>query len=164
MGPTHVSTEEPARRQFFARIVKSIQSVIAGVVGVVAGGSILSPGFARREESWFPVGLDLGTLIDNAPTPATLRVAHEDGYNQIVERRVVLQVKTGEAEVTALNPTCTHLGCQVHWDGEGHRFRCPCHGGEYGADGRVLAGPPPRPLKRIEVRVDGSDNAVLVRL
>ena len=59
MGPTHGTTEEPARRQFFARIVKSIQSVIAGVVGAVAGGSILSPGFARREESWLPVGLEL---------------------------------------------------------------------------------------------------------
>ena len=109
MGPTHSTNEEPARRRFFARIVKAIQSVIAGVVGVVAGGSILSPGFARREESWLPIGLELGALIDNAPTPATLRVAREDGYNQIVDRRVVLLVKTGENEVTALNPTCTHL-------------------------------------------------------
>ena len=97
MGSTQTPIAEPERRQFFARVVKSIQSVIAAVVGVVAGGAILSPGFARREESWFPVGLELGTLIDNAPTPATLRVAREDGYNQIVERRVVLLVKTAEA-------------------------------------------------------------------
>ena len=72
--------------------------MIAGVVSVVAGGSILSPSFARRQENWLPVRPDLGALIDNAPTPATLRVAREDGYNQIVERRVVLLVKTGEAD------------------------------------------------------------------
>ncbi len=115
--------------QFFARVVKTIQSAIAAVVGVVAGGSILSPSFARREESWLPVGPSLGALIDNAPTPATLRVAREDGYNQVVERRVVLLVKTGEGEVTALDPTCTHLGCRVSWDSEAKELRCPCHGG-----------------------------------
>jgi hypothetical protein len=32
--------------------VKLVQTAIAGVVGVVAGGSILSPSFARREGNW----------------------------------------------------------------------------------------------------------------
>ena len=162
MGPTHSTHEEPARRQFFARIVKTIQSVIAGVVGVVAGGSILSPGFARREESWLPIGLELGALIDNAPTPATLRVAREDGYNQIVDRRVVLLVKTGENEVTALNPTCTHLGCRVSWDSEAKELRCPCHGGTYDHLGIVKSGPPPAPLPRLTTKVDG--NKIFVQI
>jgi len=156
MGPTHHPVEEPARRQFFARVVKTIQSVIAAVVGVVAGGSILAPGFARREESWLPVGPDLGALIDNAPTPVTLRVAREDGYNQVVERRVVLLVKTGEGEVTALDPTCTHLGCRVSWDSEAKELRCPCHGGTYDHLGVVKGGPPPAPLPRLTTRVDGN--------
>ena len=158
----HSTNDEPARRQFVARIVKTIQSVIAGVVGVVAGGSILSPGFARREESWLPIGLELGTLIDNAPTPATLRVAREDGYNQIVDRRVVLLVKTGENEVTALNPTCTHLGCRVSWDSEAKELRCPCHGGAYDHLGIVKSGPPPAPLPRLTTKVDG--NKIFVQI
>jgi len=156
MGSTFSTNEQPARRQFFARIVKTIQSVIAGVVGVVAGGSILSPGFARREESWLPIGLELGALIDNAPTPAALRVAREDGYNHIVNRRVVLLVKTGENEVTALNPTCTHLGCRVSWDSEAKELRCPCHGGTYDHLGIVKSGPPPAPLPRLTTKVDGN--------
>ena len=136
MGLTPGPIDEPGRRQFFARVVKAIQSTIAGIVGVVAGSSILSPSFARREENWLPVGPDLGTLIDNAPTPATLRIAREDGYSQIVERRVVLLVKTGEGQVTALDPTCTHLGCRVSWDSESKELRCPCHGGDVRPHGR----------------------------
>jgi Rieske Fe-S protein len=44
------------------------------------------------------------------------------------------------------------------------KFKCPCHGGVYAADGRVLAGPPPRPLQTIEARIDPADSSVLVRL
>ena len=34
-------------------------------------------------------------------------------------------------------------------------FICPCHGGVYAADGRVLAGPPPRPLAKVPLVVAG---------
>jgi Rieske Fe-S protein len=44
------------------------------------------------------------------------------------------------------------------------RFRCPCHGGVFDAEGNVVEGPPPRPLDRVEVRVDTAADSVLVRL
>jgi len=162
MGPTSNPTGDPDRRRFFARLVKALQSTIAGVVGVVAGSAILSPGLARREEHWIPVGPGLDGLIENAPTPALLRVAREDGYNQVVERRTVLLVKTGEGQVTALDPTCTHLGCRVGWDSEAKELRCPCHGGVYDHLGAVKSGPPPAPLPRLATRIDG--NRVFVQL
>ncbi len=63
----------------------------------------------------------------------------------------------------AFSLTCTHLGCVVRWRGgeEGSdsagdkkpgRFACPCHGGFFDAEGKVLSGPPSRPLERLEVR------------
>ena len=60
-------------------------------------------------------------------------------------------------------------GCQVHWDGKGSKFRCPCHGGVYDATGKVLEGPPPRPLDTLEARIDtarrhGAGAAVIGRL
>ena len=70
----------------------------------------------------------------------------------------------GAKQVRVLSATCTHLGCQVHWDGKGGRFRCPCHGGVYDATGKVLEGPPPHPLDGIDARIDTSDDTVLVRL
>jgi Rieske Fe-S protein len=78
-------------------------------------------------------------------------------------RQTVFLVRDGN-EVTALSSTCTHLGCQVRWDRDASRFLCPCHGGAYDARGRVLEGPPPRPLDTIEVRVDASTDSILVRV
>lgn len=149
------------RRGFLARVIIGIQAVIGGTLGVILGGSILSPGFARRQANWLPAGL-LSDLADNEPTPVTVRVAREDGYNQIVERQVIFLVKTGELEVRALSATCTHLGCRVRWDTQTLTLNCPCHGGVFDRDGTVKAGPPPAPLASITTRLDG--DRVLVEL
>jgi nitrite reductase/ring-hydroxylating ferredoxin subunit len=148
------TTRDPHRRQFFARVVKTIQAAIGGTLGVVLGGSIVSPSLIRREERWLP-GASLSGLANNAPTPIALRVVREDGYSQIIERRVVFLVKTGESSVTALDPTCTHLGCRVSWDADARVLRCPCHGGVYDHLGQVKAGPPPAPLPTLSTRIDG---------
>jgi len=50
--------------------------------------------------------------------------------------------------------TCTHLGCKVRWEVNNQRFFCPCHRGVFDKDGRVISGPPPRPLDEFKVEVD----------
>jgi Rieske Fe-S protein len=76
----------------------------------------------------------------------------------------VFLVWNGEHDIRAMSATCTHLGCQVQWIAKEKKFKCPCHGGVYGPDGSVIAGPPPRPLTILEARIDPSDSSVLVRL
>jgi len=149
------------RRRFLGRVVKSIHAVIAAAVGVIAGGAILSPVFGRRQENWL-VAARLTEIPENGPLSVTIRFAHNDGYNQVVERRTVFLVKTGEASVTALDSTCTHLGCRVSWDADAKLLRCPCHGGVYDTTGAVKAGPPPLPLIRLATRVE--DGQVQVQL
>ena len=155
------SPETPERRKFFARIITSIHAAIGGTVGAVLGGAILSPMFGRRQENWLTAAR-LTDLIENRPVPVTLRVAREDGYNQVVDRFTVFLVKTGDAEVMALDSTCTHLGCRVSWDAETQELKCPCHGGVYDTLGQVKAGPPPSPLARIQTRIDGNQVQVQV--
>jgi len=58
--------------------------------------------------------------------------------------------------VTAFAPQCTHLGCAYHWDESSHNFICPCHTSAFSIDGKVLAGPAPRPLDRYTVKVEGN--------
>jgi menaquinol-cytochrome c reductase iron-sulfur subunit len=156
-APRHTSD----RRRFLARVVKSIPTVITAVVGVVVGGAILSPAFGRRRQNWLTAA-SFTDIPENRPLPVTIRVAHADGYNQVVERRTVFLVKTGESDVTALDSTCTHLGCRVGWDAEAKVLRCPCHGGIYDTTGAVKAGPPPQPLTRLVTRVE--DGQVQVQL
>jgi Rieske Fe-S protein len=35
------------------------------------------------------------------------------------------------------------------------RFKCNCHGGQFALDGKVLTGPPPRPLNRFPLTDTG---------
>ena len=42
----------------------------------------------------------------------------------------------------------------VNWSPQARRFFSPCHGGVFDADGRVLTGPPPRPLDRYEIKIE----------
>ena len=51
----------------------------------------------------------------------------------------------------ALSPSCTHAGCIVQWNEAESTWDCPCHGGRYTAEGKIVYGPPPSDLKREEI-------------
>lgn len=62
----------------------------------------------------------------------------------------------------AYEQKCTHLSCAVFYSPEKDRIQCPCHNGWFDArDGRVLQGPPPRPLPRLDVVI--RDGEIFVR-
>ncbi len=103
-------------------------------------------------------------LTPDVPVPRVLAVPRADGWYRARSRETVFLVWNGAREVRAFSATCTHLGCQVVWDAKAKRFRCPCHGGAYDANGQVLDGPPPRALDTIDARVDGTSDTVLVRV
>jgi Rieske Fe-S protein len=67
-------------------------------------------------------------------------------------------VRVSDAEFVAFSQKCTHLSCAViPKPGEGV-FHCPCHEGIFDLrSGRVLAGPPPRPLPRIVLDIRDGD-------
>jgi cytochrome b6-f complex iron-sulfur subunit len=65
-------------------------------------------------------------------------------------------------ELIALNPTCTHNGCIVAYDGAAQEFACPCHGAKYDATGAVTNGPAETPLSVFESREEG--DAVFVKM
>lgn len=157
----HSHAPEPGRRRFLARAVTAIQAAIGGTLAFVLGAAATAPAFGTRRVNWWPAA-SLDDLADDEPTPVAIRVTREDGYTQAVERQVVFLVKTGEAQVTALSSTCTHLGCRVSWDPDAQALKCPCHGGVFDRTGAVTAGPPPAPLATIATRLDGDQ--ILVQL
>lgn len=61
----------------------------------------------------------------------------------------------------AVSAICTHLGCIAGRDGATGRFKCPCHGSVFKADGKVVAGPAPSGLNWLELSV-APDGRVVV--
>lgn len=67
-------------------------------------------------------------------------------------------IRLGDGQYVAYSRRCTHLSCPVEYQPKEQRLYCPCHNGAFSAsDGKVLQGPPPRPLPQIvlDVRSDG---------
>lgn len=75
------------------------------------------------------------------------------------KRAIVFQ--DAQAKVRALNAKCTHEGCTVQYVAGESVIWCACHNGRFDLDGRVLAGPPPRPLARYNVQRDNDGNVTL---
>jgi Rieske Fe-S protein len=56
--------------------------------------------------------------------------------------------------IKAYRAVCTHEGCPLGWNAQQHLIRCPCHGGAYDTNGKVVSGPPPAPLTELRTIVD----------
>ncbi len=149
------------RRRALALFVNSVVALIGGGLSAVLGAFALSPAHASRKDRWLRAGA-LVDLTPNTPVPRVLAVTRQDGWYRERTRETVFLVWDGDKTVHALSSTCTHLGCQVRWDAATTTFRCPCHGGVFDPQGNVVGGPPPRPLDRLDARID--DAGVLVRL
>jgi Rieske Fe-S protein len=66
-------------------------------------------------------------------------------------------VHLDNGDFVAYSAVCTHQGCTVAY--KNGQLACPCHGSVYDpADGAaVIAGPAPKPLPEIPVKVQGGD-------
>ena len=139
-------------------LIGSITAAIAGAVGAIFGRYFA--GGARAGASDSAAAASLGKLADWAAGPApverTISFPSRDGYYVETRRERLFLFRNG-SEPVVLSATCTHLGCAVSWEPSSRTFRCPCHGGVYGIDGRVVSGPPPRPLRRLPIEIRGGE-------
>jgi cytochrome b6-f complex iron-sulfur subunit len=68
------------------------------------------------------------------------------------DRLIVLLTERGE--LRALSAICTHMNsCVLTWDARVQWLRCPCHRGAFDANGNIIEGPPPRPLRSYQLQV-----------
>jgi Rieske Fe-S protein len=85
---------------------------------------------------------------------ASLREAARAEVVYAGEPTEVVRTATG---VTARSLLCSHFGCRVEWRSQERRYRCLCHEGLFDAEGRPVAGPPNRPLRRVRAEVVGAE-------
>lgn len=60
-------------------------------------------------------------------------------------------------DLIAFVGVCTHLDCNVTYLPEQRKFFCACHDGWYDENGINIGGPPPRPLRRLRVSIEGEN-------
>jgi cytochrome b6-f complex iron-sulfur subunit len=65
--------------------------------------------------------------------------------------------------IFVISAICTHLGCTPDWKPSENKFKCPCHGSGYDAEGINFEGPAPRPMDRAHVELD-PDGQIVVDL
>jgi cytochrome b6-f complex iron-sulfur subunit len=72
-----------------------------------------------------------------------------------------LVFRDADGSVRAFDARCTHEGCTVQYLPGESAIWCACHNARFDTNGRVLSGPPPRPLPRYTTRED-EDGSILV--
>lgn len=144
-------TEGQSRRSaMIAIVVGGVGTMLASLAGLVGFAAV--PRAASTTKRWRKVASTLD-ITDNEPAMVVLTSRHQDGWYSTEQQQVVFVDREGDS-YRVLSAVCTHLGCGVKWDGTAKQFKCPCHGGTFDRAGKVLAGPPPRPLDRLTVRVN----------
>jgi menaquinol-cytochrome c reductase iron-sulfur subunit len=149
------------RRGFLGIVTWAIGGVISLGFAIPGIGYLLGPALRRRaEDAWIALGaaakVELGT-----PTLFKASVQRQTGWIVNEEQLTVFVVTEDGRDFTALSNICTHLGCRVRWIADEGEFFCPCHNGRFDKDGNVLAGPPPRPLDRYQVKVENGQIFIL---
>ena len=132
-----LTDEEMHRRRFLGLIG-------AGALGLAAAGTgvttlrFLEPRVLFEEDTRFgvarPEDVAVGTVL-------------------VLPKRRIYLIRTGDG-FYALSSICTHLGCMTRYDPQAAALACPCHGSRFTLDGRVSAGPAPRPLARLQLTLE----------
>jgi Rieske Fe-S protein len=71
------------------------------------------------------------------------------GKNGGYAGRGLIVLRDLDGDLKAFDSKCTHAGCNVGFADT--KLYCNCHGGTYDFAGKNIAGPPPRPLKELDV-------------
>lgn len=152
---TEFSTESDRRRflKTIAKLFFLVLSVLAGVVYLL----FAYPVKIRKKKTVYVYACD----EDELPVRGVRQYYIQSPLSGKTAGRKIFIVKT-DTKLFSLLPVCTHLGCLVTWQRPAERFVCPCHGGQYDTDGKVVAGPPPGPLNRLPLKI--KDGKVLVGL
>lgn len=150
------------RRGFVARLVAAIMAVIGAVAGVPLAGYTILPALKKRPERWVDAGA-AAELMPGQPRELKIYQTVTDGWLKTTVPKSVWAVKHHSGEVVVYSGLCPHLGCAFRWNPQKQQFQCPCHTAAFALDGRVLGGPPPRPLDTLPSKVEGGRLLVIYK-
>ena len=156
-APGYFEGESMTRRRVFTVAVQGLGGVAGAAIVLPAVGFAVAPVFESPDERWEAVGPPEDFTTD-AYKPVVLTIVPgigEAGKTTAYVRKAAKELGEQPGTYVAISTRCAHLGCPVRFVEAAGNFICPCHGGVYDFEGKVIGGPPVRPLDRFQTRVRG---------
>lgn len=143
-----------SRRTLLGMLLGGATAVVTAGLSVPLFRFVFYPVFGKTSDTeWSEVGPVDSFKSLAEPARMSIRVEQRDGWRKIVSEKAVYVVPGPEGSFRVLSPVCPHLGCLIGWNREKRQFISPCHGGIFGANGELVAGPPRRAMDELETRV-----------
>ena len=73
----------------------------------------------------------------------------DEGASVMINGKKAGAYRDTNGKIHIVDTTCTHLGCELHWNNGERSWDCPCHGSRFSYTGEVLEGPAEKPLDTI---------------
>lgn len=159
-------SETLSRRDFIKGAAVAVGGLITAVLGIPALLYLIEPGLRESsKDAWISAG-KLADIPVGQPHPFSFTRVQVNGWERTATSHggFVLRRSEDPGDVLVLNSRCTHLACTVNWSEEARAYLCPCHDAKFSIDGKVLDGPPPRPLDRYDDFQVDDDGNLLVHL
>ena len=151
--------ETVTRRGFMTGTAMAAGGIATAAIALPGLGFALGPVLERtNHEVWQDVGGE-GDFNPQTYVPRVINITAsigDVGKTTVYIRRFDPRrddKRNQDQPYVAISTRCAHLGCPVRYIQASERFVCPCHGGVYDFQGKVVGGPPVRPLDRFYTRV-----------
>ncbi len=134
------------------------------IVALPAIGFAMAPLFEEEGDFWQAVG-PIGDFAADTYRDVVITAVPgigEAGKTTVYVRKGRVDLGEDENGFVAITTRCAHLGCPVRYVQAAGNFICPCHGGVYDFEGKVIGGPPVRPLDRFQTRLSADGKQVEV--
>jgi menaquinol-cytochrome c reductase iron-sulfur subunit len=145
------------RRSFLGALLAVGTAGVSALLAIPLVRFSLHPLLANTTEtSWSDVGSANEFANLTAPVKKLITIEQRDGWRKIVTEKPVYVVREKDGQLAVLSSICPHLGCSVQWKDAEQKFVCPCHFGVFDATGKLVSGPPPRGMDRLESRIESA--------
>jgi len=150
------------RRQFVNVVLAALGTIMGAVIGIPAIGYLISPATkVQKKDDWISMG-PLENYEIGKPALFSFNRTTVNGWEKTVNSYGAYVVRSSPDQLKVFSNMCTHLSCRVTWKDETQEYICPCHDGHFDAQGKVSAGPPPKPLYEYETKIE--DNNLFIHL
>jgi glycine/D-amino acid oxidase-like deaminating enzyme/nitrite reductase/ring-hydroxylating ferredoxin subunit len=164
----------PGSKHIYVATGDSGQGLTHGVAGAIINADLIALGKSEWAHVYAPdrkpVSAIGNFLRENATalknlaeylTPGEIASLDElkPGQGAILRQGLskLAAYRNDRGELQLHSASCTHIGCQLHFNSFEHTWDCPCHGSIFDIDGQPLNAPAVSPLRPADKPKDSSE-------